>query len=111
MENKTVTRDVNFYYGKFHALKNISIDHPQGRGGKSTFLRLFNRMNDLIPATRLEGQILMDGNGIYDKKVDVDALRRTRRACVCVLRCRRCSENSRGRGITPTISRSRQSTI
>lgn len=30
MENKTVTRDVNFYYGKFHALKNISIDHPQG---------------------------------------------------------------------------------
>ena len=35
-------------------------------------------MNDLIPATRLEGQILMDGNGIYDKKVDVDALRRTR---------------------------------
>lgn len=50
-------------------------------------------MNDLIPATRLEGQILMDGNGIYDKEVDVDALRRTRRACVCVLRCRRCSAN------------------
>lgn len=68
-------------------------------------------MNDLIPDTRLEGQILMDGNGIYDKKVDVDALRRTRRACVCVLRCRRCSANSRGLGITPTISRSRQSTI
>ena len=85
MENKIVTRDVNFYYGKFHALKNISIDIPKGEVvafigpsgcGKSTFLRLFNRMNDLIPDTRLEGQILMDGNDIYDKEVDVDALRR-----------------------------------
>lgn len=85
MENKIVTRDVNFYYGKFHALKNISIDIPKGEVvafigpsgcGKSTFLRLFNRMNDLIPDTRLEGQVLMDGNDIYDKDVDVDALRR-----------------------------------
>mgnify|MGYP004659491295 FL=1 len=85
MGNKIVTRDVNFYYGKFHALKNISIDIPKGEVvafigpsgcGKSTFLRLFNRMNDLIPDTRLEGQILMDGNDIYDKEVDVDALRR-----------------------------------
>lgn len=85
MENKIVTRDVNFYYGKFHALKNISIDIPKGEVvafigpsgcGKSTFLRLFNKMNDLIPDTRLEGQILMDGNDIYDKEVDVDALRR-----------------------------------
>lgn len=85
MENKIVTRDVNFYYGKFHALKNISIDIPKGEVvafigpsgcGKSTFLRLFNRMNDLIPDTRLEGQILMDGNDIYDKEVAVDALRR-----------------------------------
>ncbi len=85
MENKIVTRDVNFYHGKFHALKNISIDIPKGEVvafigpsgcGKSTFLRLFNRMNDLIPDTRLEGQILMDGNDIYDKEVDVDALRR-----------------------------------
>lgn len=85
MENKIVTRDVNFYYGKFHALKNISIDIPKGEVvafigpsgcGKSTFLRLFNRMNDLISDTRLEGQILMDGNDIYDKEVDVDALRR-----------------------------------
>lgn len=85
MENKIVTRDVNFYYGKFHALKNISIDIPKGEVvafigpsgcGKSTFLRLFNRMNDLIPDTRMEGQILMDGNDIYDKEVDVDALRR-----------------------------------
>ena len=85
MENKIVTRDVNFYYGKFHALKNISIDIPKGEVvafigpsgcGKSTFLRLFNRMNDFIPDTHLEGQVLMDGNDIYDKEVDVDALRR-----------------------------------
>ena len=85
MENKIVTRDVNFYYGKFHALKNISIDIPEGEVvafigpsgcGKSTFLRLFNRMNDLIPDTHLEGQVLMDGNDIYDRNVDVDALRR-----------------------------------
>ncbi len=85
MENKIVTRDVNFYYGKFHALKNISIDIPKGEVvafigpsgcGKSTFLRLFNRMNDLIPDTHLDGQVLMDGNDIYDKDVDVDALRR-----------------------------------
>lgn len=85
MENKIATRDVNFYYGKFHALKNISIDIPKGEVvafigpsgcGKSTFLRLFNRMNDLIPDTHLEGQILMDGNDIYDRNVDVDALRR-----------------------------------
>ena len=85
MENKIVTRDVNFYYGKFHALKNISIDIPKGEVvafigpsgcGKSTFLRLFNRMNDLIPDTHLEGQVLMDGNDIYDKNIDVDALRR-----------------------------------
>ena len=85
MENKIVTRDVNFYYGKFHALKNISIDIPKGEVvafigpsgcGKSTFLRLFNRMNGFIPDTHLEGQVLMDGNDIYDKEVDVDALRR-----------------------------------
>ncbi len=76
---------MNFYYGKFHALKNISIDIPEGEVvafigpsgcGKSTFLRLFNRMNDLIPDTHLEGQVLMDGNDIYDRNVDVDALRR-----------------------------------
>lgn len=60
---KIDTRDVNFWYGDFHALKGISMQieeksvvafiGPSGCG-KSTFLRLFNRMNDLIPATRLE---------------------------------------------------------
>ena len=64
--NKIEAKDVNFYYGDFHALKHISINIPNNEVvafigpsgcGKSTFLRLFNRMNDLIPGTRLEGQI------------------------------------------------------
>ncbi len=85
MESKITARNVDFYYGKFHALKNISIEIPKGEVvafigpsgcGKSTFLRLFNRMNDLIPDTRLEGGILLDGEDIYARGVDVDALRR-----------------------------------
>lgn len=85
MESKITARDVNFYYGSFQALKNIFIEIPRGEVvafigpsgcGKSTFLRLFNRMNDLIPQTRLEGQILIDDKDIYAKSVDVDALRR-----------------------------------
>lgn len=85
MESKIIARNVDFYYGKFHALKNISIEIPKGEVvafigpsgcGKSTFLRLFNRMNDLIPDTRLEGSILLDGEDIYARNVDVDALRR-----------------------------------
>jgi len=82
---KIIAKDVNFYYGSFHALKNISLTinpnevvafiGPSGCG-KSTFLRLFNRMNDLIPETRLEGKILIDGEDIYDKKVNVDVLRK-----------------------------------
>ncbi|GHT74570.1 phosphate import ATP-binding protein PstB [Bacteroidia bacterium] len=78
-------KDINFYYGDFHALKNISMKMdkhtvtafigPSGCG-KSTFLRLFNRMNDLIDDTRLEGQCLIDGQNIYDKSVDVSALRK-----------------------------------
>ena len=68
---KIDAQNVDFHYGDFHALKNISMQieantsvafiGPSGCG-KSTFLRLFNRMNDLIPDTRLEGKILlMDG--------------------------------------------------
>lgn len=85
MESKITARDVNFYYGSSQALKNISIEISRGEVvafigpsgcGKSTFLRLFNRMNDLIPQTRLEGQILIDDKDIYARSVDVDALRR-----------------------------------
>ncbi|MDO4159478.1 MAG: phosphate ABC transporter ATP-binding protein PstB [Prevotellaceae bacterium] len=83
--SKIVANNVNFYYGSFHALKNINMKieenevvafiGPSGCG-KSTFLRLFNRMNDLIPETRLEGEINIDGTNIYDRSVNVDVLRR-----------------------------------
>ncbi|MCD8165504.1 MAG: phosphate ABC transporter ATP-binding protein PstB [Bacteroides sp.] len=78
-------KNVNFYYGDFHALKGIDMVMeantvtafigPSGCG-KSTFLRLFNRMNDLIPGCRLEGECLINGKNIYDKSVDVDDLRK-----------------------------------
>ena len=83
--NKIEVKHVNFYYGTFQALKDISLkvnEHevvafigPSGCG-KSTFLRLFNRMNDLIPGTRLEGEIDIDEHNIYDKSVNIDLLRK-----------------------------------
>jgi len=84
---KIDARNVDFYYdnGKFHALKGINLkvnEHevvafigPSGCG-KSTFLRLFNRMNDLIPGTKLNGEIIIGGENIYDKRVNVDELRK-----------------------------------
>lgn len=83
--NKIEAKNVDFYYGSFHALKNISIDIPSNEVvafigpsgcGKSTFLRLFNRMNDLIPDTRLEGKIIIDGHDIYAPSINVDVLRK-----------------------------------
>jgi len=78
-------KNVDFYYGDFHALKNINLlmepntvtafIGPSGCG-KSTFLRLFNRMNDLIEGTRLVGECLIEGQNIYDKSVKVDQLRK-----------------------------------
>jgi len=76
---------LNLYYGTFQALRNVTIDirecaitaiiGPSGCG-KSSLLRLFNRMNDLIPGVRLEGKIQLDGVSIYEKNMDVDALRK-----------------------------------
>ncbi|MBF0503991.1 MAG: phosphate ABC transporter ATP-binding protein [Candidatus Omnitrophica bacterium] len=78
-------KDLNFYYGTHQALKNISMTiephqivamiGPSGCG-KSTLIRIFNRMNDLIPQTRVEGEVLIDGTDIYDKNTDVVSLRR-----------------------------------
>lgn len=78
-------KNINFYYDNFHALKNINMKMkantvtafigPSGCG-KSTFLRLFNRMNDLIPGTKLEGECLIEGENIYDKNVQIDDLRK-----------------------------------
>ena len=82
---KIAVEDLNFYYGEKRALDGINIEiranlvtafiGPSGCG-KSTFLRTLNRMNDIIPATRVEGKVLIDGQSIYDSKVDVVQLRR-----------------------------------
>ncbi|MEY4636210.1 MAG: hypothetical protein RJA55_2008 [Acidobacteriota bacterium] len=82
---KIGVKDLNFYYGPKRALDGISIEirsnlvtafiGPSGCG-KSTFLRTLNRMNDIIPLTRVEGTVLIDGESIYDAGVDVVYLRR-----------------------------------
>ena len=82
---KILVKDLNFFYGKKHALKNISLDiyenkitaliGPSGCG-KSTFLRCLNRMNDLIDDIKIEGEIKIDLHDIYDKKVDVVSVRK-----------------------------------
>ena len=82
---KIKVEEVNFFYGKKQALKNITMDiyenqvtaiiGPSGCG-KSTLIRLFNRMNDLIPRTHVEGKILLDGQNIYENGVDVVDIRR-----------------------------------
>ena len=83
--SKIEAKNVDFYYGSFHALKNINMNREENEVvafigpsgcGKSTFLRLFNRMNDLIPGSRLEGEIKIDGRNIYDRSVNVDELRK-----------------------------------
>ncbi len=82
---KVSARSVSFFYGPTQALHEISMDIAERRVtaligpsgcGKSTFLRLLNRMHDLLPATRLEGLVLLDGQSIYDPSVDVVDLRR-----------------------------------
>lgn len=82
---KMVSKNLDFYYGDFQALYNIDLEFatkqvtsligPSGCG-KSTYLRCLNRMNDLIPISRVEGEILMDGDNIYDPSLDVVLLRR-----------------------------------
>jgi phosphate transport system ATP-binding protein len=86
LENtKLEVKSLNLYYGDKRALNNVSMTIPEKRVtafigpsgcGKSTLLRCFNRMNDLVDACRIEGEILLDGANIYDKKVDVAELRR-----------------------------------
>ena len=77
-------RDFSFWYGKKHALRNISVAVPPrsvtaligpSGCGKSTFLRSINRLNDLIPGIRHEGDLCLDGNSVYDESLDVVALR------------------------------------
>jgi phosphate transport system ATP-binding protein len=82
---KISVRGLNFFYGRAQALHNISLDVPErvvmafigpSGCGKSTFLRTLNRMNDTIPATRAEGEVLIDGEDIYAPGLDVVELRR-----------------------------------
>jgi phosphate transport system ATP-binding protein len=85
MSDPTIrVRQLNFYYGNFRALSNIAmvilpqkvtaLIGPSGCG-KSTFLRCLNRMNDQIPDTRVEGEVLLDGQDIYAPEVDLTVLR------------------------------------
>jgi phosphate transport system ATP-binding protein len=82
---KVSVRDLNFFYGATQALYNISLDIPErvvmafigpSGCGKSTFLRTLNRMNDTIPGTRVQGQVLIDGEDIYAPGENVVDLRR-----------------------------------
>ena len=83
-KNVLEVRNLNFYYGSFHSLKNINLDiqensitafiGPSGCG-KSTLLRTLNRMYDLYPGQRAEGQIMFNGKNILDAKQDLNLLR------------------------------------
>jgi phosphate transport system ATP-binding protein len=85
VEAKIETRKFSFYYGKRQALRDVNLhvrEHqitaligPSGCG-KSTFLRALNRMNDIIPGTRAEGEVMLDGQNIYAPGVDVVEVRK-----------------------------------
>lgn len=84
-KNKISVHGLNLHYGTNHALKDVSMEikgqavtafiGPSGCG-KSTFLKCINRMNDLVEGVRIEGQILLDGEDIYDRRVDTTLLRK-----------------------------------
>ena len=78
-------RNAELYYGDFKALKGINLEIPENKitafigpsgCGKSTLLKSLNRMNDLVEGCRVDGQILLDGQDIYQKDVDVNTLRK-----------------------------------
>jgi len=82
---KIATDSLDLYYGTNHALKNVSMElytnkitafiGPSGCG-KSTFLKTLNRMNDLVPYVKIEGEVLLDNENIYDQRVDTTLLRK-----------------------------------
>ena len=84
VRSKISVKDLNFYYGKFHALKNINIEIPENKVtafigpsgcGKSTLLRTINRMFELYPEQRAEGTIALDGENLLTSKQDVALIR------------------------------------
>ncbi len=83
-KTKISVKDLNFFYGKFHALKGINLEIPENKVtafigpsgcGKSTLLRVFNRMFELYPEQRAEGTIMLDGENLLTSKKDVALLR------------------------------------
>ncbi len=81
---KISIRDADFYYGDFKALHDVSLEIPEKQVtafigpsgcGKSTLLRCINRMNDLVPDSRLDGKIMLDGDDLYDSSIDVVEVR------------------------------------
>jgi phosphate transport system ATP-binding protein len=81
---KLAIKNLNFYYGNFHALKNVNLNIQEGKVtafigpsgcGKSTLLRTFNRMYDLYPKLRAEGEIILNGKNVLDNDVDLNMLR------------------------------------
>jgi phosphate transport system ATP-binding protein len=84
LKSKLTIRKLNFYYGGFHALKNVTLDIPERKVtafigpsgcGKSTLLRTFNRMYSLYPDQRAEGEIVMDGENLVTTRRDVSLIR------------------------------------
>lgn len=85
MDNIIRIQKLNLYYDRFHALKDVSLEIPEkaitafigpSGCGKSTLLRTLNRMNDMIPGTRIEGSVQIAGSDIYGDDVQVEALRK-----------------------------------
>ena len=83
-KSKISVKNLNFYYGKFHALKNIDLEIPEHKVtafigpsgcGKSTLLRIFNRMYALYPEQRAEGEVIFEGNNLLTSKEDVALIR------------------------------------
>ena len=79
------SKNMSFYYGDFKALDDITLEFKENEVsaligpsgcGKSTFLRALNRMNDIIPGTRVEGEVLLDGEDVYGSNVDVVEIRK-----------------------------------
>lgn len=85
MSNIIQIKKLNLYYGQFHALKDVFLDIPEKEVtafigpsgcGKSTLLRTLNRMNDMIPGTKIDGSVEIAGSDIYGEEVQVESLRK-----------------------------------
>ena len=85
MENKIEAKHLNLYYGQKHALKDVNLDIKENKitafigpsgCGKSTFLKTLNRMNDYVDNVKIEGDVILDGEDIYDSRVDTTLLRK-----------------------------------